>query len=95
MTSSPGLRFTKSGIVLPSRDALRLLGGLDDGAFTSSQRHAQAMLFLEMHRSGILLAQIFWGLWLLFLGSLVFRSGFLPRLLGIAVLIGAAGWLPG
>jgi Domain of unknown function (DUF4386) len=39
------------------------------------------------------LAQVFWGLWLLLLGSLVFRSGFLPRLLGIAVLIGAAGYL--
>jgi hypothetical protein len=73
--------------------ALRLLGSADDGAFTSSQRHAEAMLFFEMHRSGILLAQIFWGLWLVFLGSLVFRSGFLPRLLGIAVLIGAAGYL--
>jgi hypothetical protein len=30
---------------------------------------------------------------LLVLGSLVFRSGFLPRLLGISVLIGAAGYL--
>jgi Domain of unknown function (DUF4386) len=46
-----------------------------------------------MRQSGILLAQVFWGLWLLFVGSLVFRSGFLPRLLGVAVLIGAAGYL--
>jgi hypothetical protein len=72
---------------------LRLLNGVGDGAFTSTQLHAQAMLFLEIHRSGILVAQVFWGLWLLPLGSLVFRSGFLPKLLGISVLIGAAGYL--
>ncbi len=72
---------------------LRLLSGMGDGVFTSTQVHAQAMLFLEMHRSGVLLAQVFWGLWLLLLGSLVFRSGFLPKLLGISVLIGAAGYL--
>ncbi len=73
--------------------ALRLLRGADDGAFTPSQLHAQAMLFLEMHRSGVLVAQVFWGLWLLPLGALVLRSEFLPKLLGISVLIGAAGYL--
>jgi hypothetical protein len=73
--------------------ALRLLSGADDGPFTATQRHAQAMLFLDLHRSGVLVAQIFWGLWLLPLSSLVLRSGFLPRLLGILVLIGAAGYL--
>lgn len=72
---------------------LRLLSGMGDGAFSPTQLHAQAMLFLEMHRSGILVAQVFWGLWLLPLGCLVFRSGFLPKLLGISVLIGAAGYL--
>jgi hypothetical protein len=46
-----------------------------------------------MLRSGVLVAQVFWGLWLLALGSLVFRSGFLPKLLGISALIGAAGYL--
>jgi Domain of unknown function (DUF4386) len=51
------------------------------------------MLSLDMRQSGVLLAQMFWGLWLLFVGSLVFRSGFLPRWLGIAVVIGAAGYL--
>jgi hypothetical protein len=73
--------------------ALRLLGGAGDGAFTSTQLQAQAVLLLEMHRSGVLVAQVFWGLWLLPLALLVFRSGFLPRLLGLPVLIGAAGYL--
>jgi Domain of unknown function (DUF4386) len=73
--------------------ALRLLHAAGEGAFTTTQLQTPAMLFLDMRQSGVLLAQVFWGLWLLFVGSLVFRSGFLPRLLGVAVLIGAAGYL--
>ena len=73
--------------------ALRLLSSADDGAFTSTQLHAQAMLFLDMRRSGILVAQVFWGLWLIPLGFLVFRSGFLPKLLGALLVIGGAGYL--
>jgi hypothetical protein len=72
---------------------LRLLSSADDGAFTSTQLQAQAMLFLDMRRSGILVAQVFWGLWLLPLGFLVFRSGFLPKLLGILLVIGGVGYL--
>ncbi|MGH8645775.1 MAG: DUF4386 domain-containing protein [Gammaproteobacteria bacterium] len=72
---------------------MRLLSRADDGAFTTIQLHSQAMLFLDMHRTGILIAQVFWGLWMLPLSSLVFSSGFLPKWLGIPVLIGAAGYL--
>jgi len=73
--------------------ALRLLSSADAEAFTSTQLQAQAMLFLDMRRSGILVNQIFWGLWLLPLGFLVFRSGFLPKLLGILLVIGGVGYL--
>ncbi len=73
--------------------ALRLLSRPDDGAFTSAQLHAQAMLFLDMGRNGILVAQVFWGPWLLPLGSLVFRSGFLPKMLGVPVVIAGAAYL--
>jgi hypothetical protein len=70
--------------------ALRLLSSADDGAFTSTQLQAQAMLFLDMREYGIEVAHVFWGLWLLPLGLLVFRSGFLPRLLGVLLMIGGA-----
>jgi hypothetical protein len=73
--------------------ALRLLGNADDGAFTSSQLHAQAMLFLDMRENGILVTLAFWGLWLLPLGFLVFRSGFLPKLLGILLVIAGAAYV--
>jgi hypothetical protein len=70
--------------------ALRLLSSTDDGAFTSTQLQAQAMLFLDMREYGIEVAHVFWGLWLLPLGFLVFRSGFLPRLLGALLMLGGA-----
>lgn len=70
--------------------ALRLLSSTDEGVFTSTQLHAQVMLFLDMRQYGIVVTHVFWGLWLLPLGFLVFRSGFLPRLLGVLLIIGGA-----
>lgn len=52
-------------------------------AFDKPQRDAVAMLLFNAEREGTLVAQIFWGLWLFPLGLLVFRSGFLPRILGV------------
>ena len=73
---------------------LRLLSGSDSlRPLTSDQLHAQAMLFLDIRNSGIYVAQIFWGLWLLPLGYLVLRSGFLPKLLGILLVIACCGYL--
>ena len=72
---------------------LRLLTNADDGAFTASQLQAQAMLFLDMRQNGILITLIFWGLWLVPLGFLVFKSGFLPRVLGVLLVIAAAGYV--
>ena len=51
------------------------------------QRDALGMLFLRLHSYGLFIAEIFWGLWLFPFGLLVFRSGFLPRFLGIWLII--------
>lgn len=68
--------------------ALALLrGGGYLSIFDQHQREAQAMLFLELHRQGILVAAIFWGLWLFPFGLLVMRSGFLPRILGVLLIV--------
>jgi hypothetical protein len=45
------------------------------------------MLFLNLHRHGFDVAAIFWGLWLFPLGLLVYRSGFLPRILGVLLMV--------
>ena len=50
--------------------------------FDKPQRDAVAMLLFNADKEGTFVVQIFWGLWLLPLGLLVFRSGFLPRILG-------------
>ena len=49
--------------------------------------------FADMHAAGYLIAQIFFGLWLLPLGYLVYRSGFFPRTIGILLAIGCFGYL--
>ena len=65
---------------------LTLVRGADFLAvFDKPQRDALAMMFHNLDRQGVLVSELFWGLWLLPLGLLVSRSGFLPRLLG--------GWL--
>ena len=61
--------------------------------FTADQVHALVLLFGNLHTYGIDIAGIFWGLWLFPLGYLVFKSGFLPRILGILLMIGCLGYL--
>ena len=53
--------------------------------FEKPQREALAMLFLNLHHYGFVVAEIFWGLWLFPLGLLVYRSRFLPRFLGVSL----------
>ena len=68
--------------------ALVLVRGADFLAiFDKPQRDALAMLFLNLHSHGFGIAEIFWGLWLFPLGLLVYRSGFIPRILGILLML--------
>jgi len=74
--------------VLPKVAALTLFRGSDFlAALDQPQRHALAMLFLRLHEQGNVINEAFWGLWLVPFGMLVFRSGFLPRLLGVWLII--------
>lgn len=64
------------------------------GAFaTTTEIAEQVMLQLKAYNSGILIVQIFWGLWLLPLGWLVYRSGFLPKVLGVFLIAGCFGYV--
>ena len=53
----------------------------------------QVMLFLRLHDYGLVVNQIFWGLWLFPIGVLVMRSGFFPRWLGYPLLFAGAGYV--
>jgi Domain of unknown function (DUF4386) len=68
-------------------------GGEFLSTFDKAQRDAFAMLFLRLHHYGVLANEIFWGLWLLPFGLLVYRSRFLPRLLGAWLMIACFGYL--
>lgn len=74
--------------------ALTLFRGDDFLAvFEKPQRDALAYLFIRLHNQGEFMNEIFWGLWLLPFGLLVYRSGFLPRLLGVWLMLACFGWL--
>jgi hypothetical protein len=57
------------------------------------QRDALAMLFLRLHHHGVLANEIFWGLWLFPFGLLVYRSRFLPRILGVWLIVNGFAYL--
>ncbi len=56
-------------------------------AFGTDQLHALVRFFLNLREYGTFIPQVF-SLWILFLGYLVFKSGFLPRILGIWLMLG-------
>src|SRR5437879_11810298 len=58
-----------------------------------TQRDALAMLFIRLHNQGEFISEIFWGVWLFPFGLLVYRSGFLPRILGIWLIIACFAWV--
>ena len=80
--------------VLNNIAALTLFGGANFlSVFDKSQRDALAYLFIRLHSQGNIINEIFWGLWLFPFGLLVYRSGFLPRFLGIWLMLACFGWL--
>jgi hypothetical protein len=74
--------------VLNNVAALILFRGADFLAvFQKPQLESLGMLFLRLHDHGIMMDEIFWGLWLLPFGLLVMRSRFLPRILGAWLIV--------
>jgi len=74
--------------------SLILLSGTDYlKVFQPDQLQAQAMLFINLYKNGSTIAQIPYGVWLLPLGYLVFKSGFLPKILGILLIVDFFGQL--
>jgi hypothetical protein len=76
-------------------DALALL---TDARFSQAfapaqQLQAMAKLSLESYGNGLLVTRLFWGLWLLPFGYLVLKSGFLPKLLGLLLVLGCLGYM--
>lgn len=80
--------------VLNSIAAFTLFRGADFLAvFEKPQRDALAMLFLRLHGQGLVINEMFSGLWLFPFGVLVMRSRFLPRILGIWLIVNCFAYL--
>lgn len=60
-------------------------------AFSSTDSDQLTMLFADLQHNGYLIAQTFFGLWLLPLGYLVLKSGYFPKALGILLVLGCFG----
>jgi hypothetical protein len=75
--------------------ALQLLSGADYlSAFETDQVHAQMMLFLDAFGYGWTIGLAIFGLHLLLLGYLVFKlSGYMPKILGVLLVIASLGYL--
>ena len=74
--------------------ALILFRGADFLAvFDKAQLNALGYLFIRLHGEGIFMNELFWGLWLFPFGLLVFRSGFLPRFIGVWLMINCFGYV--
>lgn len=88
------LLLNLGGVAVECLNALNLFAALQvlSGAsylntFQTGQLQAMAMSFLNSYTNGFLIAQIFFSAWLLPLGYLVYRSGFLPRFLGLLLIL--------
>jgi uncharacterized protein DUF4386 len=74
--------------------ALVVVSGADFlSVFDTGQLNALAYILMRLHSRTILVAEIFWGLWLFPFGILVIRSRFIPRLLGYLLFLAALGYL--
>lgn len=60
---------------------------------SAEQIQVQAMLYLDQYGNGMRMVHIFSGLWLFPLGLLIFKSGFLPKILGVLLMLGCFGYL--
>lgn len=75
-------------------DAFRLLTSAERGAgLDAQQQQTMALSSLDTFATGFLLALVFFGVHLLVLGVLLYRSRYVPRALGVLLVAGGAGYI--
>lgn len=73
---------------------LVVLGGAQYlSVFRVEQLQALALMFLTFYGEGFTIAMVFFGFYCLLIGYLIFRSTFLPRILGVLLAIAGLGWV--
>ncbi len=61
--------------------------------YSAEQLEGLAYLSIGLYKTGFVTAQLFFGTWLFPLGYLVYKSGFLPRFLGVILMLDGIGVL--
>jgi uncharacterized protein DUF4386 len=61
--------------------------------FDKPQRDALVLLFVQLHEHQITAAEILWGAWLFPMGALTYKSGFLPRFIGVWLIINGIAYV--
>ena len=79
--------------VLYLAPVLVLGGGGSLSAFTVDQSQALAYLFVRLNSYAFNTYLVFFGLWCVLIGFLIFRATFLPRVLGVLLAISGLGWM--
>jgi hypothetical protein len=80
-------------IIFNQCEALELLQNKYMTSFDQIKIQELAMSKLQIYQNGIVLIGIFWGLWLIPFGQLVYKSGFIPKILGILLIAGGISYL--
>ena len=68
-------------------------GAVNMGGFGAAGSNALALLLVDAQHYGLLIASIFFGLWLMPLGYLAYKSGWFPKALGVGLIVGGASYL--
>ena len=63
------------------------------GVFDKPQQDALVLLFVRLGEHSITAAEILWGVWLFPMGRLTYKSGFLPRFIGVWLIINGIAYL--
>jgi hypothetical protein len=75
-------------------EALRVAtGAVNLAGFGAAGSNALALLMVDAQHYGLLIASIFFGLWLVPLGYLAYKSGWFPKALGVGLIVGGACYL--
>ena len=82
-----------SSIVSELGGLIAVKGGSFVVGFDQHQLDTLAYLLFRLRNQAIIIAQIFWGLWLFPFGILVIRSGFIPRFIGYLLFIAGIGYI--
>jgi hypothetical protein len=90
-----GVAVALSNMLARFAPLMLLNAGDSMAAFSKSQLDALALSSIQFRRAGAVVPLGFWGLWLLPFGRLVMKSGFLPRILGVLLMVAGFAYIAG